>query len=339
MSTSLTEQRYLLPPSAYRAQSWFEEERERLFRNRWALIADSEELAAPGDFVTATLGDAPLVVVRDDDRGLRAFHNICRHRGMKLLDGRGNVGRQISCFYHQWRYALAGTLEVVPQRREQFPDLDVADWGLLPASVDVWEGMVFVHPDPAAPALTDYLGELPAHLGGIRPGALRQVATATFEMACNWKLFVENHIDVYHLWYLHEDTLADYDHTKFEHRRLGEHWTSREPTRTGRASEWLGAHMLFPNMLMANTPEYFLTYVAEPVAPDRTRLDLRIRAGADADPEALLVLVRAFIEEDIAACEAIQAASGSPVFAVGPLARDHEAPIGAFHHDLLRRLA
>jgi len=188
--------RYLLPPAAYWSGDWAERERAALFASRWALVASLDELSRPGDYATATVGDSPVVVVRDDDGTLRAFHNLCRHRGMKLLQESGNVARSIDCFYHQWRYGLDGCLRVVPQRREQFPDLDVTQWGLRPAGLAAWEGMVFVHPDPSPPPLADTLGELPAHLGSCRPGLLHQVARERIEARCNWKLFVENHVDV-----------------------------------------------------------------------------------------------------------------------------------------------
>jgi phenylpropionate dioxygenase-like ring-hydroxylating dioxygenase large terminal subunit len=184
------------------------------------------------------------------------------------------------------------------------------------------------------------------------------VAAKTFELACNWKLFVENHVDVYHLWYLHEASLGAFDHTLFEHRPLGEDWTSWEPLRAGDAAGaglaqgtvaiahlddrdryGLGAHLVFPNLMIATSAEFFATYVAQPVSAERTLLHLRIRAEAGADGEALLKAVSSFIEEDIVACESIQRAVRSPAFVVGPLARDHEAPIVAFQRNVLARLA
>ena len=112
------------------------DELERLFQHQWTLVAAVEDLDAAGDFVTALIGRSPVVAVRGEGGDLRAFHNLCRHRGMVMLDGCGNTGAQISCFYHRWRYDLEGSLRAVPQRREQFPTLDPADWGLLPASVN-----------------------------------------------------------------------------------------------------------------------------------------------------------------------------------------------------------
>jgi Rieske 2Fe-2S family protein len=351
---SAPEARYLLPPAAYWSPSWFDQEQSTLFGPRWVLVASTDELAEPGDYVAAVVGRAPLAVVRGEDGTLRAFHNLCRHRGMVLLEGSGNVARTINCFYHQWRYGLDGSLQVVPQGKEQFPELDRSTLGLREAAIEEWEGMVFVHPDRHAPPLAATLGELPGHLGSYRPGLLHQVVHERIEARCNWKLFVENHIDVYHLWYLHEQSLGDFDHRQFEHRQLGRNWSSYEPLKgdelaaaaltrqtvaidhlDGRDRMGLGAHLMFPNLMMATAAEFFATYQAHPVGPDRTVIDLRIRAEEGADAAALLDALRSFILEDVTACEAIQAAVGSPAFEVGPLAVDHERPITDFHTNIL----
>lgn len=347
---------YLLAPSAYRHHDWFARERAGLFTTRWTLVADESELAEPGSYVAVTLGDAPVLVVRGDDGTLRAFHNICRHRGMVMLaEGTGTCPGSISCFYHQWRFGLDGALVGVPQRRDQFPDLDPTQCGLLPASVEVWEGMVFAHPDPAAGPLSDVIAPLATNLGSHRPGQLPLVARYDFDAACNWKLFVENHIDVYHLWYLHEQTLGAFKHTRFEHHFEGDDWFSYEPLRRPRDPAvaattteirhlddrdrgGIGAHLVFPNLLVATSAQFFATYQAVPLAPDRIRIELRVRAEADADPEVVLAATKAFIDEDILACEQIQRAVNSPAFAVGPLAATHEAPITHFHQSILRQL-
>jgi Rieske 2Fe-2S family protein len=347
---------YLLPKGAYQSQEWFALERRRLFADRWTLVAAVEELPNPGDFTTRDIGDAPILVVRGHDGELRAFHNLCRHRGMKLLDGTGTCDGRIECFYHHWRYRLDGALEVVPQRKEQFPDLDPEAWGLLPASVDVWEGMVFAHPDPIAPPLAETLAGLSVHRGSHRPGLLEQVARVDFEADCNWKLFVENHIDVYHLWYLHEHSLGALDHTQFDHTFVGTDWFSYEPIRSAEAAQahfdqvatishlderdrfGIQAHLVFPNLLVAATAEYFITYGPAPVAPDRSCIELRVRAEPGADPDALLAAAKAFILEDIRACERVQAGIASPAFEVGMLALEHERPITTFHEHLLNAL-
>jgi len=347
--------RFLLRPEAYLDPAWYAREQRDLFARTWGLVAHVEQLAEPGDWLAANVGAAPLLVLRHPDGGLRAFHNLCRHRGMVLLDGCGR-DTEIGCFYHGWRYGLDGALRVVPQRRQQFPDLDAERCGLLPASVEVWEGMVFAHPDPDAPPLAEALGELPQMIGSHRPGRLQLAAAADLPAACNWKLLVENHIDVYHLWYLHESSLGDFDHARFEHHQVGRNWVSYEPIRAAdrpglergtvpiqhlaeRDRRGIGAHLIFPNVLMAANADFYMSYAVVPDAPERCHVAVRIRAEPGADADALVAAARSFIDEDVRACEHIQAGLHSPWFSVGPLAQDHEAPITAFHTAVLAALA
>jgi Rieske 2Fe-2S family protein len=349
---------FLLRPEAYRSDDWFDAEQQALFARTWALVGATDQLAEPGDYLTGWAGPVPMVVVRGEDGALRAFHNVCRHRGMTLLDGCGRADTGITCFYHDWRYDLMGALRVVPQRKQQFADIDAGHLGLLPGAVGVWEGMVFAHPDPAAPSLSESLGELPTAIGSHRPGQLPVVASADLPARCNWKLLVENHIDVYHLWYLHRDSLGDLEHSRFEHRQVGRHWVSYEPLRSPdlasarlvrgtRVIEHLdqrdrlgvGAHLIFPNILLAANAEFFMSYAVVPEGPASSHIEVRIRAEQGADGDALLEAARSFIDEDIRACERIQSALASPWFAVGPLASAHEAPITVFHQNLLAAMS
>lgn len=349
--------RFLLPRGAYRDREWFEAEQRMLFARTWNLAGASADVAEPGDYLTTDAGGVPLVVVRGEDGTLRAFRNLCRHRGMVMVEGCGRGLHEVRCFYHDWRYGTDGMLRVVPQRTEQFPGLCVDEWGLLPVSVAEWEGMVFVHPDPAAVPLRDALDALPDHIGSHRPGLLPVVASADLDARCNWKLLVENHVDIYHLWYLHRTSLGDLDHHRFEHWQLGPHWASYEPLRSPDLAEarlvrgapaiehldtrdrlGVGAHLVFPNVLLAANAEFFMTYAVVPIAPDRSRMEVRIRAEPGADGGALLEAARSFIDEDIDACERIQVGLADPDFEVGPLAQAHEAPITAFHRNVQEAL-
>jgi len=220
------------------------------------------------------------------------------------------------------------------------------------AGVGLWHGMVFVNPDAGAGSLDDAVAGLDPYLGTFRPGELQEIATARIPLAANWKLFVENHIDVYHLWYLHERTLADFEHTRFEHHAVGPNWASYEPMRPGpaagvnavgdrighldeRDAAGIQAHLLFPNTLIAASTNYFATYAVHALSPTASWIDLRIRGEAHADAPTLLDATRAFIDEDVRACEQVQMAMSSRHFAVGPLARTHERPIASFHANLL----
>lgn len=342
---------YLLPPDAYYGQEWYEREQRLLFGRTWHLAASSHELAEPGDFAAVDAGHERLVVVRGLDGVLRAFHNLCTHRGIRLVEGVGNSRAGLSCPYHAWSFGLDGTLRSVPQP-EQFPTLDMTACGLPAASVGEWGGNVYVHPEPDAGTVADWLGDLPAGIGSYRPAELEQVAHFQLDAACNWKLFVENHVDVYHLWYLHSRTLSDYDHGRFEWHQLGRNWVSYEPAKGERKRRpaagtspiahiderdrgGIGAHAAFPNVLMASEAEFFMTYVAVPTGPESMVVDVRVRAELDADVDSIRKGVEAFVLEDIAACEGIQGGLRSSRFSVGPIAVDHERPITSFQRHVL----
>ncbi|HWE65644.1 MAG TPA: aromatic ring-hydroxylating dioxygenase subunit alpha [Acidimicrobiales bacterium] len=334
----------------YTAGSVLERERARVFNQSWSLAATSEELAQPGAYVTTQCGDAPLVVVRDPAGPLRAFHNVCRHRGITLVEGSGTLGRFMTCPYHQWSYTLAGELARVPQGDDQFPRLERCPLGLHDAQVAEWQGMVFVNPSTDAPDLSSAMAGLDQRLDHFLSGPLRQVAVVQYEAACNWKLLVENHIDVYHLWYLHARSLAAYEHRSFAWESLGENWWSleplKDPTSVSGGFPWLndderhriGAYLLFPNLMLVTTDHYFATYDASPISPGRTRLTLRVRATDGADAEGLVQSIRSFMAEDVGACERLQIGAASPRFGVGALAGTHEEPIRRFHRSLRQRM-
>ena len=332
---------------------WQAEQRSVLSR-AWTLAAASEELA-PGHYTTLTIGGAPIVVIRDRSGECRAFHNLCRHRGLPVLEGAGPLGRYITCPYHQWSFTSTGDLVNVPQP-EQFPGMDPAQLGLLRAGVVEWHGMIFVSPAADAcdfaPAVAPLERRLAHHLGA----DLVQVATRRYTVAGNWKFLVENHIDVYHLWYLHQQSLRDYEHRSFEWAWEGATWWSWEPLKdrsriaasgTGAPiggldrdeMEGIGAHLLFPNLMIVTTADLLGTYDARPTGPETTEVTLRLRAAPGTDGEPLVASVRRFLSEDIRACELLQVGARSPRFGLGPLAADHESPLVTFHEQLRSGIA
>ena len=341
------------PHTGHPPQEWYtsaellERERRYVFDRSWALVGTDADLAEPGSYLTVTIGSSAIVVLRDKDGVLRAFHNVCRHRGLPLLEGSGTCAGHMTCPYHHWSYDQRGNLRRVPQLQSQFAGMDLNDWGLHPAAVDSWHGMIFVNPDPAPSGLSQALAGLGERLDPFLDGPLSEVARVSYTANCNWKLLVENHIDVYHLWYLHSRSLRMYEHRSFEWETTSGNWWSYEPLKdpadapqpaigwlSQTAREGIGAHLLFPNLMLVTTGRYFATYDATPVAPDKTMLTLRIRAEAGADAEALVASVRSFMAEDVAVCELLQKGASSSRFSTGPLATCHEAPIRNFHRAL-----
>jgi len=173
-------------------------EQERIFRRTWQYAGHTGDLTEPGSFVTTRAGDVPIVLVRNRDNKLRAFVNVCRHRGHPLCDGAGRR-ETLQCPYHAWTYDLDGSLRTAP-RADTEPGFDREGLGLVPVAADTWGPFVFVNPDPTAGTLAEHLGDLPRLVaeGGIDVDALVFDRRAETEYDANWKVCVENYLECYH---------------------------------------------------------------------------------------------------------------------------------------------
>jgi phenylpropionate dioxygenase-like ring-hydroxylating dioxygenase large terminal subunit len=196
----------------------YEKERDAIFRKTWLNVGRVEQLPRIGSYFTKELDAArtSVIVVKAGDGDVRAFHNICRHRGNKLVwndypqEETQGFCRQFTCKYHGWRYGLEGDLNFVQQESEFF-DLDKADYGLVPVRCEVWEGFIFVNLDPSnREPVEEYLGELGAGLKGYPFGEMTQVYKYRAEVGANWKLFIDAFAEFYHAPVLHhKQAVAD----------------------------------------------------------------------------------------------------------------------------------
>ena len=291
----------LLPVEAYISREWFDREQRELFGRSWQFAGMTTDIVERGQYICVQAGAYPLIVIRDDEGELKAYHNICRHRGTQLLEVTGKHKKVITCPYHDWVYSLDGKLIGVPQRRTQFPDLDMSEWSLFPASVAVWNEMVFVNPNAECMPFDKWLGDFPDHFGPHRPSQLMETDVRHYEIKANWKIFVENYIDVYHLSHLHSETLNMYDHAKLKSAVTGPGHvaTYDPPTREYKryletspnnymplaiqeAENW-GAyvHMMFPNFGIAGTEYSWSTIEVMPVTPRETLVKIRTRTALE----------------------------------------------------------
>src|SRR2546425_5258198 len=140
--TAATRSPVTMPKERYTSEGFHALEHERIWMRVWQMACVEADVTQPGDFAEYSVGDQSVLVVRGADRRLRAFHNVCQHRGNRLRSGTGHVDGVIRCGYHCWAYGLDGALRDVPDR-EQFGDLDEAACGLSPVHVDTWGGFVF----------------------------------------------------------------------------------------------------------------------------------------------------------------------------------------------------
>jgi phenylpropionate dioxygenase-like ring-hydroxylating dioxygenase large terminal subunit len=195
-----------LPPWCYTAQEFYDREVERIFRKEWNFIGRADEIAKPGDYMVCDLVGESIIVLRDKAGRLGAFANTCRHRGTRLLDGTGNC-KSIACPYHAWVYALDGKL-ISSLGMEETLAFDPADYGLIPVRLDDWAGFLFVNFAGEGETLADYLGDLPARFAAYNFADMVCVRRKEYDLACNWKLYVENAMEDYHTPTVHRKSIG-----------------------------------------------------------------------------------------------------------------------------------
>ena len=196
-----------LPGDLYTSSEIYELEKERIFRKEWLCVGRVEELESAGDFLTVRIADDPIVVCRGRDGELRAFYNVCRHRGTQVVAGQGNRN-SFQCPYHGWTYDLSGSLLGAPFT-EEVEEFDKRAFGLKPVQLDTWGGFVFVNLDPECAPLHTFLGEFANQFAAYRPEQCRLAFKITVEYDSNWKTIAENLVDIYHLATLHADSFGE----------------------------------------------------------------------------------------------------------------------------------
>jgi phenylpropionate dioxygenase-like ring-hydroxylating dioxygenase large terminal subunit len=184
-------------------------ELERIFTRSWQFAGPLTKLAQPGDHIVCQVGHVPVVVTRDRDGELHGLINVCRHRAYPVAVCDGNR-MTLQCRYHAWTYELDGRLHKAP-RSEREPCFDAAEYSLLPVSVDTWNGLVFVNPDPDAPPLRDCFPEFEPLAGerGLDFQQYRYHGRYSYEIPANWKVWVENASECYHCPTIHAHSFSD----------------------------------------------------------------------------------------------------------------------------------
>jgi choline monooxygenase len=205
-----------LDPLLYQDPAVLEREQESIFSRTWQYAGHVNDVPEPGTYLTAVAGDQPVLVLRGKDGEIRAFRNVCRHRGSQLLTGAGRCKQAIRCRYHGWTYdATDGRLLGVPEHRT-FTDLDKAALGLMPARVSSLAGLLFVNLDADASSLEAQTGDLGARLGryGL-PDLVRFRDFGETRQPANWKIVAENYLEGYHVPIAHPGLMRMLDYKRY----------------------------------------------------------------------------------------------------------------------------
>ena len=192
---------WTLPSRLYTDPAIFAFEQEKIFSRTWQVVAHSSQLANSGDFVTTELIGEPLLLARGTDGMLRGFFNVCRHRAGPVAEGCGSR-KLFRCGYHGWTYALDGSL-ISATEFEGVDGFRPQEFSLAPFRVEEWFNLVFVNLDPQAEPLTSALGALLNQAAKFPFAGMKLFERRTYNMKCNWKTYVDNYLEGYHLPTVH----------------------------------------------------------------------------------------------------------------------------------------
>jgi phenylpropionate dioxygenase-like ring-hydroxylating dioxygenase large terminal subunit len=329
-------------------------ERERIFRRTWQYAGRADQVAEPGSYFACDAGGVPIVVVRDQRAVLRAFVNVCRHRGSIVCEGEGRR-ETLQCPYHAWTYNLDGSLRAAP-RADREPGFDRDSLGLVPAAVDRWGPFVFVNPDAEAAPLAETLGDLPQLVadGGLDVDALRFLRRSHSEYAANWKVCCENFLECYHCQVAHPGFAKVVDVSKDAYVLVENGFVSSQygPVKSG----WSGPfdptgevargqfHFVWPNLTVNVMPGHANLSLG-PIVPqsaERTTRFLDYFVGPDVDEawiEEMLEFDAQVGAEDTVLVERVQRGIGAGVLQHGHLLAESERLVGHFQRLLLDALA
>ncbi len=335
-----------IPADWYSDPNMLALEQERVFGRSWQLVGRTAQVANPGDFFTCTVIDEPLVVTRAGDGSLHAFYNVCRHRAGPVASGSGNR-KSLQCVYHGWTYDLDGRLRTTPEF-EGVRCFDKAANGLKPVRIDTWGPFVFVNLDPEAPSLAEVLGAIPEETRNLPLGRMQLYKRVDYELACNWKVYVDNYLEGYHIPMAHPGLFKEIDYRSYAvepHRFYSKQFAPARPRPDSlyRRNLEEGAeaqalyYWVFPNLMLNIYPDNLQVNIILPLGHERTLtifewyvLDADLREVAE-DFAASFAFSDLVQQEDIMLCEAVQKGLKSRSYDVGRFSVLRENGVHHFH--------
>jgi choline monooxygenase len=337
---------YTIPAAWYTDARVAELERNNVFARTWQAVGRTDQVAKPGQYLTASVAGEPIVVVRGGDNQLRAFFNVCRHHAMSVMNEPAGQAQHLRCPYHGWTYSLEGELRGVTEF-EGVCSFDRAQNGLVPARVAAWEQFVFVNLDPQAAPLDEFLGELVARAMPLGLASLKFFERRSYTLDCNWKVYVDNYLDGgYHVPHMHKGLNSVLDYTNYTIENLDRCSVQSSPVAVDSSSEATAAatrkgdrafyFWQYPNFMLNWYEGYLDTNLVIPLGVGRCEVVFDFYFGDISGPQ--LDYVRKSIEvservqqEDIDICAGVQRGLGSRAYQAGRLSVRREAGEHLFH--------
>ena len=334
-----------IPAPWYLDERIFELERRSVFARSWQAVARAEQVAAAGHFVSAEIAGEPIVVVRGEDAGLRAFFNVCRHHAAAVVTAPEGSAHQLRCPYHGWTYSLAGELKGTPDFAGVC-DFDRAANGLLPIPVGEWESWILVAVDSTSPLETFLGDDLLTRIAPLRLSTMRWGERRRYVLDCNWKVFVDNYLDGgYHVPHLHKGLDSVLDYASYTIENGARFCLQSSPLVVEGAEAATGAvrtgdrawyFWIYPNFMINCYGGAMDTNLVIPLGVDRTEVLFDfyfsdVSDDARAHNRASIEIADRIQQEDLAICASVQHGLGSRAYTSGRLSVRREAGEHLFH--------
>ncbi|MEO8479904.1 MAG: aromatic ring-hydroxylating dioxygenase subunit alpha [Gemmatimonadota bacterium] len=334
-----------IPSRCYTDPAFAELEVERIFGRSWSLVGRVADVTESGQFLTAQIGDEAIVVVRDGEV-LRGFHNICLHRAGPVAEGCGKRNT-LQCRYHGWTYRLDGSLFRAPEM-EGTEGFDAESMRLMPVQVATWGPLVFVNLDRDAPSLGSVIDGIPERTAKFSPDAMQYVRSKSWSVACNWKVYVDNYLEGYHLPVVHPGLHKELDYDAYRVETHGWWSLQHAPLRQGHQPDrkYIATsddddaqyYWLFPNMMLNIYQGQMQTNLVIPRGVDACEVifewyavDPPVDVAADAGWTTRLQFSDEIQDEDIAICERVQQNLRSRAYDRGRYSAARENGVHHFH--------
>ena len=315
-----------LPAECYRGDMLYESERRNIFARSWLLIAHESQLPDVGSYMAVSVAGYPLIVVRGEGKKIHAFHNVCRHRAGPLADdGPGKCEGHLVCRYHGWRYTLDGRLANARDFGTA-AGFDPRDFGLFALRCESWRGFIFINMDSAAAPLPASVGPLDARTRDLPLEAFRYYRHTTHDIHCNWKVYVENYLEGYHIALVHPFLNSAVDASKYQVDVSAPLIFHQAPPRDGSPVGGLWA-WAWPCLGVNVYADGVLIERMWPLSADSTRLDYLyfFREGLERNVmERSMAASEITTAEDKAICEAVQRNLNAGIYESGRLSAKHE---------------
>ncbi len=327
-----------LPSSYYTDPSILEREQTRVFGRSWQLAGRMDQLEDPGSYFTATVAGEPVIVCRGKDGAVRALSNVCRHRAGPVACGSGRRPA-LRCGYHGWSYSLEGKLLAMPEF-DGVENFDRASFSLPEFRVGTMGPLVFVNLDGGAPSLLEVLGEIAPLLSSGARASYRLAAKKDWELGCNWKVYVDNYLEGYHIPIVHPGLFRELDYPRY--RTEPARWYSeqhspvKKPSRIRVTSDQPDARYfwVYPNLMINVYADNFSTNLILPSGKGRT-LTLFEWFFPESAPGEMVDETVTFSDEiqleDISICEAVQRGLESRTYTTGRYSVARENGVHHFH--------